>query len=183
LVAPPATTPCAIAARHSLAVVGVSRVAILDWDVHHGNGTQAIVSDDPNVLYVSLHEWPFYPGTGGPDEQTDTIVNIPLPQGSGDEEYLRVFDDVVAPAIERFAPELLIVSAGFDAHRQDPLASMRLTAAGFRELARRTASLAPRIAAVLEGGYNLGTLPSLVRATLEGFSERDGEAPHCGASL
>jgi acetoin utilization deacetylase AcuC-like enzyme len=160
-----------IAARHSLAVDGVSRVAILDWDVHHGNGTQAIVWDDPNVLFLSLHQWPFYPGTGGPDEQTDTIVNVPLPEGSGDEEYLRAFDEVVAPAVDRFSPELLIVSAGFDAHEQDPLASMRVTAAGFRELARRTASLAPRLAAVLEGGYNLGTLPSLVSATLAGFSE------------
>jgi acetoin utilization deacetylase AcuC-like enzyme len=159
----------AVAARHAQAELGLARVAILDWDVHHGNGTQDIFWDDPTVLYVSLHEWPFYPGSGGPGEQTDTIVNVPLSAGSGDEEYLNALDRVVAPAIERFGPDVLIVSAGFDAHADDPLAGMRVTAAGFRELARRTASLAPRLAAVLEGGYNLDTLPGLVGAALEGF--------------
>jgi acetoin utilization deacetylase AcuC-like enzyme len=159
----------AVAARHAQAELGLSRVAILDWDVHHGNGTQDIFLDDPTVLFVSLHQWPFYPGSGGPDEQTDTIVNVPMSAGSGDEEYLHAFDHVVSPALERFAPELVIVSAGFDAHEHDPLAGMRVTAEGFRELARRTASLAQRLAAVLEGGYNLETLPGLVGAALEGF--------------
>jgi acetoin utilization deacetylase AcuC-like enzyme len=142
---------------------------LLDWDVHHGNGTQAIVADDATILFVSLHQWPFYPGSGGPTEQTDTVVNVPMSAGSGDEEYLRAFDHVVAPAMERFAPELVLVSAGFDAHEDDPLAQMRVTAAGFQELARRTRSLAPRLAAVLEGGYNLATLPALVAASLDGF--------------
>jgi acetoin utilization deacetylase AcuC-like enzyme len=160
----------AVAARHAQAELGLGRVAILDWDVHHGNGTQAIFWHDPSVLYVSLHEWPFYPGTGGPTEQADTVVNVPLSAGSGDEEYLRAFDRVVAPAVERFAPDLLIVSAGFDAHEDDPLASMRVTAAGFHELAARARELAPRLAAVLEGGYNLDTLPSLVEAALNGFA-------------
>ena len=159
----------AVAARYAQAALGFERVAILDWDVHHGNGTQDIFWDDPTVLFVSLHQWPFYPGSGGPDEQTDTILNVPMSAGSGDEQYLRAFDHTVAPAIERFAPELVIVSAGFDAHERDPLADMRVTADGFRELARRTAVLAPRVAAVLEGGYNLETLPELVGATLEGF--------------
>ena len=159
----------AVAARHAQAELGIERVAVLDWDVHHGNGTQDIFWDDPTVLFVSLHQWPFYPGSGGPDEQTDTILNVPMSAGSGDEQYLRAFDHTVAPAIERFAPELVIVSAGFDAHERDPLADMRVTADGFRELARRTAVLAPRVAAVLEGGYNLETLPELVGATLEGF--------------
>ena len=159
----------AVAARHAQAELGIERVALLDWDVHHGNGTQDIFWDDPTVLFVSLHQWPFYPGSGGPDEQTDTILNVPMSAGSGDEQYLRAFDHTVAPAIERFAPELVIVSAGFDAHERDPLADMRVTADGFRELARRTAVLAPRVAAVLEGGYNLETLPELVGATLEGF--------------
>jgi acetoin utilization deacetylase AcuC-like enzyme len=159
----------AIATRHAQVELGLERVAILDWDVHHGNGTQAIFWDDPTVLFVSLHRWPFYPGSGGPTEQTDSTVNVPLSGGSGDEEYLRAFDHVVAPAIERFAPDLLIVSAGFDAHADDPLADMHVTADGFRELARRSASLAPRIAAVLEGGYNLSTLPGLVGAALDGF--------------
>ena len=159
----------AVAARHAQAELGVRRVAVLDWDVHHGNGTQDIFWDDDSVLFVSLHQWPFYPGSGGPNEQTDTIVNVPMSAGSGDEEYLHAFDHTVAPALERFGPDLLIVSAGFDAHERDPLAGMRVTAAGFRELARRTTVLAPRVAAVLEGGYNLDTLPGLVGAALEGF--------------
>jgi acetoin utilization deacetylase AcuC-like enzyme len=160
----------AVAARHAQAELGLERVAILDWDVHHGNGTQDIFWSDDTVLFVSLHQWPFYPGSGGPNEQTDTIVNVPMSEGSGDEEYLRAFDHTVAPAFERFAPELVIVSAGFDAHEDDPLAGMRVTGAGFRELAKRTRALAPRVAAVLEGGYNLNTLPDLVGAALEGFA-------------
>jgi acetoin utilization deacetylase AcuC-like enzyme len=159
----------AVAARHAQAELGLERVAILDWDVHHGNGTQDVFRDDDTVLFISLHQWPFYPGSGGPSEQTDTILNVPMSAGSGDEEYLRAFDHTVVPALERFAPELVIVSAGFDAHEHDPLAGMRVTAQGFRELARRTAALAPRVAAVLEGGYNLDTLPGLVAAALEGF--------------
>jgi acetoin utilization deacetylase AcuC-like enzyme len=159
----------AVAARHAQAELGLGRVAILDWDVHHGNGTQDIFWDDDTVLFVSMHQWPFYPGSGGPGEQRDTILNVPMSAGSGDEQYLHAFDHTVAPALERFAPELVIVSAGFDAHERDPLAGMRVTADGFRELARRTRSLAPRIAAVLEGGYNLDTLPGLVGAALEGF--------------
>jgi acetoin utilization deacetylase AcuC-like enzyme len=122
------------------------------------------------VLYVSLHQWPFYPGTGGPGTSDETTVNIPLPAGSGDAEYLRAFDEVVEPAVRAFAPELLVVSAGFDAHEGDPLAQMEVTVDGFRELARRCAGLAPRVAAVLEGGYNLATLPRLVIAALEGFA-------------
>ena len=161
----------AIAARHAQDELGVERVAILDWDVHHGNGTQDIFWDDPSVLFVSLHQWPFYPGTGGPDEQNETTINVPLPAGGGDEVYFRVLDEVVAPAMERFAPGLLIVSAGFDAHADDPLAWMNVSPDGFRELARRSRSYAPRVAAVLEGGYNLATLPDLVAAALDGFTE------------
>jgi acetoin utilization deacetylase AcuC-like enzyme len=159
----------AIAARYAQAELGLRRVAIVDWDVHHGNGTQAIVAGDDSVLFASLHQWPFYPGTGGPDEQGRTLVNVPLPAGCGDDEYLRAFDEVVAPAVERFVPELVLVSAGFDAHVEDPLADMRVTANGFRELARRSAALGPRVAGVLEGGYNVETLPGLVAAALEGF--------------
>jgi acetoin utilization deacetylase AcuC-like enzyme len=160
----------AIAARWAQAELGAGRVAILDWDVHHGNGTQAIFWDDSTVLYVSLHQWPFYPGTGGLDEQNETTLNIPLGAGCGDEEYLSAFDQLVEPVVSRFEPELLIVSAGFDAHAEDLLAGMEVTDAGFREFAARASRLAPRVAAVLEGGYNLDTLPSLVRAALEGFS-------------
>jgi acetoin utilization deacetylase AcuC-like enzyme len=158
----------AVAARAAQAA-GTARVAIVDFDVHHGNGTQDIFWDDDTVFFASLHEWPFYPGSGGPQEQRDTTLNVPMSAGSGDDEYLRAFDHTVAPAVEAFGPELLLVSAGFDAHEQDPLASMRVTEDGFRELARRCSSLAPRTAAVLEGGYNLATLPRLVAAALDGF--------------
>jgi acetoin utilization deacetylase AcuC-like enzyme len=160
----------AVAARAVQAEDGVERVAIVDWDVHHGNGTQAIFWDDPSILYVSLHQWPFYPGTGGPGEGNETTLNVPLRAGSGDDEYLRAFDELVAPAVRGFEPELLLVSAGFDAHADDPIAMMELTGHGFRELARRCAGLAPRVAAVLEGGYNLATLPGLVSAALDELS-------------
>ena len=159
----------AIAARYAQAELGVARIAIVDWDVHHGNGTEDIFRADPTVLFVSMHQWPFYPGTGGPEDQAETLVNVPLPAGSTDEEYLRAWDERVEPAVRAFEPELVLVSAGFDAHEQDPIAQMLVTEAGFRELARRSAGLAPRTAAVLEGGYNVGTLPALVRAALDGF--------------
>ncbi len=158
----------AIAARWAQTEFGLGRVAILDWDVHHGNGTQAIVGDDPSILYVSLHEWPFYPGSGGPDEQGETLVNIPLAAGTGDAGYLDAFTRAER-AIAAFEPELLLVSAGFDAHAADPLAALELSTGAFTELARRAVVLAPRTAAVLEGGYNLETLPDLVEAALEGF--------------
>jgi acetoin utilization deacetylase AcuC-like enzyme len=160
----------AIAARWAQEELGTARLAIVDFDVHHGNGTDAIFRHDDAVLFVSLHQWPFWPGTGGPDDQAETTLNVPMPAGSGDDEYLRAFDRVVEPALHRFEPELVLVSAGFDAHVDDPLADMRVTEDGFRELARRCASAAPRRAAVLEGGYNLDTLPSLVDAALRGFS-------------
>jgi acetoin utilization deacetylase AcuC-like enzyme len=160
----------AIAARHAQVELGLERVAIVDFDVHHGNGTEAIFRDDPSVLFVSLHQWPFYPGSGGPETSNAHTVNVPLPAGSGDDDYLRVFDSVVEPSVTRFEPQLVLVSAGFDAHVDDPLADMELTGRGFTELARRCAALGPRTAAVLEGGYNLATLPGLVDAALEGFA-------------
>ncbi len=159
-----------IAARHAQAELGVERVAIVDWDVHHGNGTEAIVRGDDSILFVSIHEWPLYPGTGGPGTSEATTVNIPLPPGSGDAVYAESFRTIVEPAVRSFEPDLVIASAGFDAHIDDPLAHMAVTAAGFRELASRCTQLAPAVAAVLEGGYNLETLPSLVEAALEGFS-------------
>jgi acetoin utilization deacetylase AcuC-like enzyme len=160
----------AIAARAAQRRLGLERVAIVDFDVHHGNGTDAIFRGDDSVLYVSLHQWPFYPGSGGPDDQAETTVNVPLRAGAGDEEYFEAFERVVEPAVERFEPELVLVSAGFDAHEADPLADMVLTESGFRELARRCAALSDRVAAVLEGGYELDTLPGLVEAALEGFT-------------
>jgi acetoin utilization deacetylase AcuC-like enzyme len=160
----------AIAARHAQAELGLGRVAIVDWDVHHGNGTEEIFRGDDSVFFVSMHQWPFYPGTGGPGEGAETTLNVPLPAGAGDDEYLEAFADVVAPAVLAFEPELVLVSAGFDAHVDDPLAGMRVTAGGFRELSRRSAELGPRVAAVLEGGYDPRTLPALVAAALDGFT-------------
>jgi acetoin utilization deacetylase AcuC-like enzyme len=158
----------AIAARWAQAELGVERVAIVDWDVHHGNGTQAIALNDATIFFASLHQWPLYPGTGGRDEQGATLVNVPLPPGTGDEAYLAAFEGVER-RILGFEPDLLLVSAGFDAHVDDPLADLALTADAFTELARRCRRLAPRVAAVLEGGYNLRTLPLLVEAALDGF--------------
>jgi acetoin utilization deacetylase AcuC-like enzyme len=160
----------AVAARYARAELGVGRVAIVDYDVHHGNGTQEIFADDESVFYASLHRWPFYPGTGGPEEQGPALVNVVLPSGSGDREWLAAFAEEVEPRVRAFEPELLLVSAGFDAHLLDPLADTAVTEEGFRELSRRCAALAPRVAAVLEGGYNLDTLPRLVEAALDGLS-------------
>jgi acetoin utilization deacetylase AcuC-like enzyme len=159
----------AIAARWAQAELGLERVAIVDWDVHHGNGTQDVVADDPSILFVSLHQWPLYPGTGGPYEQGETLLNLPLPPGTDDAGYVEAWASVER-AVQRFDPELLLVSTGFDAHVDDPLADMEVTADGFRELALRASQLAPRVAAILEGGYNLRTLPALLEAALEGFS-------------
>jgi acetoin utilization deacetylase AcuC-like enzyme len=159
----------AIAVRHAQRALGVERVAVVDFDVHHGNGTEELFRGDPSVLTASLHQWPFWPGSGGPGSNEEGVVNVPLPAGSGDREYRRAFTDVVEPAVTAFEPELVVVAAGFDAHVDDPLAEMTVTAEGFRELAARCSALAPRTAAVLEGGYNLQTLPGLVAAALEGF--------------
>ena len=162
----------AIAARWAQANIALDRIAIVDWDVHHGNGTQDLVGDDETILFVSLHQWPLYPGTGGPHEQGEALVNLPLPAGTDDAGYLEAWA-TVEHAVRRFDPELLLGSCGFDAHAEDPLADLELTTGCFRELAARTTQLAPRVAAVLEGGYNLRTLPWLVEAALEGF---DGAA-------
>ncbi len=159
----------AIAVRHAQNALGLERVAVIDFDVHHGNGTEALFRDDPSVLTVSLHQWPFWPGTGGPGSNAEGIVNVPLGAGSGDREYLQAFAEIVEPAVGAFEPELVVVAAGFDAHLRDPLAEMTVSADGFRAMAARCAALAPRTAAVLEGGYNVATLPDLVEAALDGF--------------
>jgi len=163
----------AVATRHMQAEHGVGRVAIVDFDVHHGNGTQDVFSGDDSVLYASLHQAGVYPGTGAVGEGGETTVNVPLRAGCGDAEWVDAFERHVEPAVARFRPELLLVSAGFDAHEKEDiyLVDMHVTEDGFRELARRCAALAPRVAAVLEGGYNLATLPRLVAAALDGFSK------------
>jgi acetoin utilization deacetylase AcuC-like enzyme len=160
----------AIAARVAQRELGLERIAIVDFDVHHGNGTEAIFEDDDSVLFVSLHQWPFYPGSGGPHDQLETTINVPMHAGGGDADYADAFTRIVEPAVRAFEPELLLVSAGFDAHVDDPLGEMELTNDGFRDLAARCAQLAPRLAAVLEGGYDIETLPGLVVAALQGFT-------------
>jgi acetoin utilization deacetylase AcuC-like enzyme len=160
----------AVAARFAQRELGLERVAILDWDVHHGNGTEAIFFADPTVLFVSLHQWPLYPGTGGPGEGNATTVNVPLPPGCGDVEYEAAMERAVEPAVAAFSPDLLLVSAGYDAAEGDPLAGMRLTEDGFRMLGERAGALCERVALVLEGGYDPSTLPGLVQATLDGLA-------------
>jgi acetoin utilization deacetylase AcuC-like enzyme len=162
----------AIAARYAQAELGLERVAIVDFDVHHGNGTEAIFLGDDTVLFCSLHQWPFYPGTGGPGSGDGTTLNVPLPGGAADSEFLAAFEQLVEPAVREFDPELLLVSAGFDAHVEDPLGGLALSDACFLELGERCAALAPRLAAVLEGGYNLATLPRLVESAHAGFAGR-----------
>ncbi|HUA95903.1 MAG TPA: histone deacetylase [Acidimicrobiales bacterium] len=161
-----------VAAAH-LAERG-ERVLVLDWDVHHGNGSQAIFWNDPRVLYVSTHQWPLYPGTGRPDETggpaaPGLTVNVPLPPGATGDVVRRALDQVVVPVVERFSPTWVLVSAGFDAHRADPLGGLALSAGDFADLARAAAAMAPRpgrLALFLEGGYDLGALRSSVTATL-----------------
>lgn len=162
----------ALAVRHAQAALGVGRVAVVDWDVHHANGTQEIFAADESVFVVSIHRYGrgFYPGTGGPHEQGRTLLNVPLPAGAGDREYAAAFAERVEPRVRAWDPELVVVSAGFDAWARDPLGGMAVTAEGFRDLARRSAVLAPRTAAVLEGGYDVDALPRLVEAAAEGFT-------------
>ncbi|MBN2305562.1 MAG: histone deacetylase [Anaerolineae bacterium] len=158
----------AVAARYVQRTYGIGRVAIMDFDVHHGNGTQDIFVADPSVLYVSTHQSPLYPGTGLIHEMGEGIgdgytVNVPLPPGTGDQGYALAFERVVLPAIQRFEPEFLLISAGFDAHWADPFANIRLSLAGLDRLVRLLIDMAAdvcqdRIVFVLEGGYNLDVL-------------------------
>jgi acetoin utilization deacetylase AcuC-like enzyme len=158
---------------------GVERVAIVDFDVHHGNGTQEIFYADPNVLYVSLHQSPLYPGTGAVSERGVAdghgyTVNVPLSAGADDAVYAAAVERIVAPVLAAYRPELLLFSAGFDAHARDPLAQMAMSDHGFRALVRRTlASLEPGVGVglMLEGGYDLQGLGQSLAAVLEGLSE------------
>lgn len=165
----------AIAAADALAR-GVPKVAIVDFDVHHGNGTQAIFETDPRVLFISTHQWPLYPGTGAADDvgvgdAAGTTVNVPLPSGCVYEDYARVWRALVLPVLSAFGPGLILVSAGFDAHQYDPLAGMRLTEPGFaaltRDLAKVTeACCSGRLVLVTEGGYHLQALAASLHASL-----------------
>jgi acetoin utilization deacetylase AcuC-like enzyme len=159
----------AIAAEHALK--RVDRVLIVDWDVHHGNGTQHHFEARDDVLFFSCHRGDFYPGTGGLHERgrgpgLGYTLNVPLPAGSGDGDFGAAITEVLAPAAARFAPDLVLVSAGFDAHRDDPLGGLEITDQGFAALCGEVLELAPACALILEGGYDLGALTRSVRATL-----------------
>jgi acetoin utilization deacetylase AcuC-like enzyme len=166
----------AVAAAHARAR-GAARVAVVDYDVHHGNGTQHIFETDPHVLYVSTHQYPFYPGTGAAHETGNGpgrgfTVNLPLEAGAVDEDYQFVFAEVVIPVLRQFAPDLIIVSAGFDAHERDPLGGMRLTTGAFAAMTRELQMVAEefsggRIVAVTEGGYDLEALAASTDAVVD----------------
>jgi acetoin utilization deacetylase AcuC-like enzyme len=179
----------AIAAEHALNAHGLERVAIVDWDVHHGNGTQAAFWRRPDVLFISLHQYPFYPGSGSSAERgagsgEGYTLNIPLPAGSNDEVYLARFTDTVVPALHAFAPQLILVSAGFDAHTDDPLAMMRVTTDAFTSWARLLKDAATdlcdgRMVLLLEGGYNLRALSESIVAVVRALDEGQVESAKC----
>lgn len=166
----------AICAKYFQTKHATDKVLIVDWDVHHGNGTQNTFYADPTVLYFSVHQYPYYPGSGAECERgeakgDDYTINVPLPAGSGDNEFLTAFREKLVPAAEAFHPNMILISAGFDAHADDPLAGMRVTTDGFAEMTRIVAGLAERhcqgrIVSVLEGGYDLKAMPASVAAHL-----------------
>jgi acetoin utilization deacetylase AcuC-like enzyme len=158
-----------------------TRVAILDWDVHHGNGTEELVAGDPDTFYASTHQYPWYPGTG-PAERAATLVSRPLPAGSGDEELVAAWTGEILPAVTAFAPDAIVASVGFDAHRADPLAGLEVTAEGFGAVARAVGETARRagltgVALSLEGGYDLDALRASATATVAGLLAGLGHAP------
>ena len=171
----------AIGARYAQRRHQLDRILIVDWDVHHGNGTQDIFYDDPSVLYFSTHQSPLYPGTGsrtqrGVGRGTGYTINVPLPSGAGDEELHRAFRDELVPRALEFAPELVLISAGFDAHRDDPLAGLAVTESGYAELIRIVREIADtcckgRVVSALEGGYDLRALGASVEAHLRALME------------
>jgi acetoin utilization deacetylase AcuC-like enzyme len=171
----------AIAARYIQKKHKLEKVLIVDWDVHHGNATQEMFYHDPSVLYFGVHQYPFYPGTGSAEEKgagkgLNFNLNAPLPGGSGDEAYLKVFKEKMAPAARSFGPDFVLISAGFDAHEDDPLGGMKVTAAGFGQLTRIVKELAQeccqgRLVSVLEGGYNLKGLAESVETHLKVLME------------
>jgi acetoin utilization deacetylase AcuC-like enzyme len=179
----------AVGAAHARAL-GAARVAIVDYDVHHGNGTQHIFESDPQVLYVSTHQFPYYPGSGaageiGRDAGRGFTVNLPLEVGAVDEDYQAAFAGVVIPVLRQFAPDLVIVSAGFDAHERDPLGGMRVTTPAFGAMTRELKAIADeycqgRIVAVVEGGYDLQALAASLDATLEALDGAPSPWPASG---
>ena len=173
----------AVAAQALRARAGVERIAIVDWDVHHGNGTQHLFEGERDVLFASLHQFPFYPGTGALDEQgsargAGATVNFPLPAGCGDAEYGQLFDQILVPMLLAWRPEILLVSAGFDAHARDPLGGMNVSTEGFGAFASRLCAVADdvcdgRIVLALEGGYDLDALAESVAEVVRVLGERE----------
>jgi len=171
----------AIAARYLREREGVNRVLIVDWDVHHGNGTQHIFEADPDVFFFSVHQSPLYPGTGdrsetGTDAGQGTTLNCPLPPGAGDEDFLAALRDELVPAAQRFRPEFVLISAGFDAHGADPLGGLTVTTEAFAEATRIVCDIADRwaggrVVSTLEGGYDLGALAASVLTHVRGLAE------------
>jgi acetoin utilization deacetylase AcuC-like enzyme len=173
-----------VAADHALRTGDPDRVAVLDWDVHHGNGTQDLSYEREDICYVSLHEDGLYPGTGAVDETGEgagTTLNVPMPAGAGDVDYGAAMDRVVGPALSAYDPDLLLVSAGFDAHRNDPISRTRVTTEGYARLAERVRSVADdagaALAFVLEGGYGLDVLADCVGTVHETFDGYDAPSP------
>lgn len=168
-----------IAAKLSLNQSGIEKVAIVDFDVHHGNGTQALVGDDPKILFISSHQYPFYPGTGsineiGTGKAENTILNIPLEVGVGDAGFKIIYEEIIIPSLIRFQPDLILVSAGYDAHKDDPLANLNLSLTGFNWISRELIKVADEICAgkiifFLEGGYNLEVLGNGVSNSVRGL--------------
>ncbi len=177
----------AVAARHLVATGDAQRIVIVDWDVHHGNGTQDQFWDDPNVLYLSIHQWPFYPGSGRMDEiggaeALGRNVNLPLPAGAGDDTYLCAMDELILPIIDAFSPDQIMISGGFDAHEDDPLANMRLTSDCYGQMAARLKNAADRLcegrlSVFLEGGYSLDVLEHAVTAMAKGIKGEIAVSP------
>ncbi|HAW46711.1 MAG TPA: acetoin utilization protein [Roseovarius sp.] len=164
----------AVAAKHALDHHGLARVAVVDFDVHHGNGTQDLLEDEARALFISSHQFPLWPGTGTADETGphDTVMNLPIAPGTGSEEFRRLYEDKVFPRIEAFAPELILVSAGFDAHADDPLADLRLETEDFAWITDRLCDLADtlcggRLVSCLEGGYDLDALAESAAAHVD----------------
>ncbi len=172
----------AIAARYLQKQHGLDKILILDWDVHHGNGTQHSFEDDPSVLYVSTHQYPFYPGTGarsetGTSRGAGATLNCPMPAGAGDEQYRQAFSETILPRIDAFAPEFVIISAGFDAHVDDPLANICLSTGFYGWMSARLMEVADkhcrgRLISLLEGGYNVNKLPHCVDEHLQVLAGR-----------
>ena len=163
----------AVGAAHARAAHGLRRVAVIDFDVHHGNGTEAMFFSSPEMFYASTHQWPFYPGTGRPGEsRPEHIVDVPLPAGAGSAEFRRAYSETILPALTAFRPDMLFISAGFDAHQDDPLAQMRLNESDYAWITEELCAIASRqcqgrVVSALEGGYDLGALARSVRVHVQ----------------